>query len=287
MSSDTTLPPSPARSRSAGNIKTRSAIAASPRLPGRPAAGRKRGKLIAVASGKGGVGKTFFSITLSQALTMRKQKTLLFDGDLGLANIDIQLGLMPQYDLGSVITGKLSLNQAAMKYNTGGFDVIAGRSGSGSLANIPLSRLQIIAEDLAMLATRYDRVLLDLGAGVEKSVRQLAKAADTILVVTSDEPTSLTDAYAFIKITAMERPNADIRIVVNASNSTREGERTYKTLYKACNGFLKISPPLAGIIRRDARVRECIRNQMPIITRSPSSEAAMDVGAIADRLLAL
>ncbi|MBD24985.1 MAG: cobyrinic acid a,c-diamide synthase [Candidatus Marinimicrobia bacterium] len=287
MSSDTTAPPVPARPRSAKATKTRATLANSPRLPGRPAVGTKRGKLIAIASGKGGVGKTFFSITLSQALTLRKQKTLLFDGDLGLANVDIQLGLMPQHDLGSVITGKLSLNQAAMKYNTGGFDVIAGRSGSGSLANIPLSRLQIIAEDLAMLATRYDRVLLDLGAGVEKSVRQLAKAADTILVVTSDEPTSLTDAYAFIKITAMERPNTDIRIVVNASNSTREGERTYKTLHKACNGFLKISPPLAGIIRRDARVRECIRNQMPIITRSPASEAAMDVGAIADGLLAV
>ena len=97
---------------------------------------------------------------------------------------------------------------------------------------------------------------------------------------------SLTDAYAFIKITAMERPNVDIRIVVNASNSTREGERTYQTLFKACQGFLKISPGLAGIIRRDARVRECIRNQTPILVRSPSSEAAMDVEAIAERLLA-
>jgi flagellar biosynthesis protein FlhG len=246
----------------------------------------KRGRLVAVASGKGGVGKTFFSITLSHALARRGQRTLLFDGDLGLANIDIQLGLMPQYDLGSVIAGKLSLNQAAMQYEPGGFDVIAGRSGSGTLANIPLSRLQIMGEDLALMAARYDRVVLDLGAGVEKSVRQLARSADTVLVVTSDEPTSLTDAYAFIKITALERPNTDIRVVVNASNSTREGERTYQTLFKACQGFLKISPPLAGIIRRDARVRECIRNQTPILIRSPSSEAAMDVEAIADRLLA-
>ncbi len=257
---------------------------ATPRLPTRPAVSAKRGRLIAVASGKGGVGKTFFSITLSQALARRGQRTLLLDGDLGLANIDIQLGLMPQYDLGSVIVGKLSLNQAAMQYEMGGFDVIAGRSGS--LANIPLSRLQILGEDLALLASRYDRVILDLGAGVEKSVRQLARAADTIIVVTSDELTSLTDAYAFIKITIMERPQTDIRVVVNASNSTREGERTYQTLLKACQGLLKISPPLAGIIRRDARVRECIRHQTPILTRSPSSEAAMDVEAIADRLLA-
>lgn len=259
--------------------------AETPSLAGRPAVSAKRGRIIAVASGKGGVGKTFFSITLSHAMAMRGNRVLLFDGDLRLANVDIQLGLMPHYDLGSVVAGKLSLNQAAMHYEQGGFDVIAGRSGSGSLANIPLSRLQILGEDLSLMAARYDRVILDLGAGVEKSVRQLARAADTVLVVTSDEPTALTDAYAFIKVTAMERPNLDIRVVVNASNSTREGERTYQTLFKACQGFLKISPPLAGIIRRDARVRETIRNQTPILIRSPSSEAALDITAISEKLL--
>ena len=124
-----------------------------------------------------------------------------------------------------------------------------------------------------------DSIVIDLGAGIEKSVRQLAKAADTIIIVTSDEPTSLTDAYAFIKLSTMERASTDIRIVVNAANSTREGERIYQTLFKACNGFLKISPPLAGIVRRDARVRESIRHQTPILVRSPSSEAAVDVDA--------
>ncbi|MDG2243659.1 MAG: MinD/ParA family protein [Rhodospirillaceae bacterium] len=251
-----------------------------------PPASAKRGHIIAVASGKGGVGKTFFSITLSHALSMRGDRILLFDGDLGHANVDIQLGLMPHHDLSSVIAGRLSLNQASMHYEQGGFDVIAGRSGSGSLANIPIYRLQILGEDLALIAARYDRVILDLGAGVEKSVRQLVRTADTVLVVTSDEPTSLTDAYAFIKVTALERPNLDIRIVVNTSNSTREGERAYQTLFKACQGFLKTSPPLAGIIRRDARVRETIRNQTPILIRSPNSEAAMDVAAVAERLIA-
>lgn len=246
----------------------------------------KARNIIAVASGKGGVGKTWFSITLSHALARRGQKIMLFDGDLGLANIDIQLGLMPKHDLGSVITGKITVSQARMRYEPGGFDVVAGRSGSGSLANIPLSRLQLLGEDLALAATGYNRVILDLGAGVEKSVRQLARAAGTILVVTSDEPTSLTDAYAFIKVTALERPGVDIRVVVNAANSTREGERTFNTLRKACEGFLKISPPLVGIIRRDMRVREAIRNQTSILVRSPNSEAAMDVDAIAERLLA-
>jgi flagellar biosynthesis protein FlhG len=241
--------------------------------------------LVAVASGKGGVGKTWFSITLSHGMARAGQKTLLFDGDLGLANVDIQLGLMPKYDLGSVVTGKLTLNQAAVNFPEGGFDVIAGRSGSGSLANIPLSRLQILADDMTLLAGAYDRMVLDLGAGVEKTVRALANQAGTIMVVTTDEPTSLTDAYAFIKVTHMERPGSDLRVVVNMANSTREGERIYYTLLKACEGFLKISPPLAGVIRRDLKVREAIRNQTPLFTRSPNSEAATDVEAIVAHLL--
>ena len=256
-----------------------------PSLAPRPPQRAKGRNVVAVASGKGGVGKTWFSITLTHALARAGQRTLLFDGDLGLANVDIQLGLMPKHDLGSVVTGRLTLNQAAVSFAEGGFDVIAGRSGSGSLANIPLSRLQILGDDLALLAGAYDRVVVDLGAGVEKTVRALANQAGTILVVTTDEPTSLTDAYAFIKVTHLERPGCDIRVVVNMANSTREGERIYHTLLKACEGFLKVSPPLAGVIRRDLKVREAIRNQTPLLTRSPNSEAAADVEAITDKLL--
>ena len=256
-----------------------------PQLAGRPGQRSKGRNVVAVASGKGGVGKTWFSITLTHAMARAGQRALLFDGDIGLANVDIQLGLMPKHDLGSVVAGRLTLNQAATSFPEGGFDVIAGRSGSGSLANIPLSRLQLLADDLALLAMAYDRVVLDLGAGVEKTVRALAGNAGTILVVTTDEPTALTDAYAFIKVTHMERPDADMRVVVNMANSTREGERIYNTLLKACEGFLRTSPPLAGVIRRDLKVREAIRNQSPLLTRSPNTEAAVDVEAIVERLL--
>jgi flagellar biosynthesis protein FlhG len=256
-----------------------------PNLAPRPHQRPKGRNVIAVASGKGGVGKTWFSITLSHALARAGKRILLFDGDIGLANVDIQLGVMPKHDLGSVVSGRVTMNQAATVYQDGGFDIIAGRSGSGSLANIPLSRLQMLGEDLVVLAHSYDRVVLDLGAGVEKTVRALATGAGTILVVTTDEPTALTDAYAFIKVTHMERPGTDMRIVVNMANSTREGERIYNTLLKACEGFLKMSPPLAGVIRRDLKVREAIRNQSPLLTRSPNSEAATDVEAVVEKLL--
>jgi len=249
-----------------------------------PSRSRSR-NIMAIASGKGGVGKTWFSITLAQALANKGGRILLFDGDLGLANLDIQLGLMPKHDLSSVIAGRLTLNQAIVDYPEGGFDIIAGRSGAGGLANVAASRLQMLGDDLALLAANYDTVLLDLGAGVERTVRQLAHNAGTCIVVLTDEPTSLTDAYAFIKILHTERPDIEIKVVTNSVNSTREGERTYNTLVKACQGFLKFSPPLLGVVRRDNKVRETIRAQMPLLTRFPNCEAAQDVERIASILL--
>lgn len=251
----------------------------------RPAPRSPAKNMIAVASGKGGVGKTWFSITLAHALTTGGRKALLFDGDLGLANLDIQLGLMPRNDLGQVIAGRITLAQAVEPCEETGFDVIAGRSGSGNLANLAPSRLTMLADELTALARGYDHVVLDLGAGLERTVRQLALACGTCAVVVTDEPTALTDAYAFIKVMHQQVPDFDIRIVANMVNSTKEGEKTYNTLRKACEGFLKISPPLLGIVRRDGKVRDAIRAQTSVLTRYPNTEAADDVAAIAKTLL--
>ncbi len=240
---------------------------------------------IAVASGKGGVGKTWLSVTLCQTLARQGRKVLLFDGDLGLANVDIQLGLAPEKDLGGVMAGRYSLREAVCRYEAGGFDVIAGRSGSGSLANIPPERLVAIGVALAELAPAYDWVVLDLGAGVERTVRQLAATARTCLVVATDEPTAMTDAYALIKLTRMHSPNVDLRLVINLAQSQSEGERTYATLRKACESFLKITPPLAGVVRRDPKVPDAIRRQVPLLVRHPNTEAAQDVEAVAMRAI--
>ncbi|MGH6893759.1 MAG: MinD/ParA family protein [Dongiaceae bacterium] len=236
---------------------------------------------IAVASGKGGVGKTWLSVTLAHALANLGRHTALVDGDLGLANVDIQLGVSPEVDLADVLDNNVPLAQAAQRHAATGIDIVAGRSGVASLATLSQARLIAFGRGIADLSGRYDRVVIDLGAGVERPVRHLAALARRTLIVTNDEPTSLTDAYALIKLLMQDGAKTKIGVVVNAAASKAEGERTYKTLAKACDTFLKMTPPLLGVVRRDPKVREAIRTQTPLLTRHPSCDAARDVEAIA------
>lgn len=241
--------------------------------------------IIAVASGKGGVGKTWFSITLAHAMARMGKKVLLFDGDLGLANVDVQLGLMPKRDLNDVIRGRLTLDAVVQNFTDGGFDIIAGRSGQASLSALPSQRLALLRNQLIDLSRDYDVVLIDLGAGVDRTVRMLSACASKTLLVTTDEPTSLTDAYAFIKLGSAAGLSRNVDIVVNQAGNALEGEKTYRTLLKACENFLRLSPPMAGLIRIDPRVKDAIRHQTPLMTRSPNTDAAEDVEKIARHVL--
>lgn len=244
----------------------------------RPAEARR---VLAIASGKGGVGKTWLAITLSHALARAGKRVLLFDGDLGLANVDIQLGLMPEQDLGSVIAHGADLDAAVTPVQSTGFDVVAGKSGSGVLSSLSRQEVNGLRQGVMDLAPRYDRVLIDIGAGIDATQLILASTGGGVFVVVTDEPTSLTDAYAFIKVASRLAPRPDLRVVVNMATTRAEGERTYATLRKACENFLKFTPPLAGIVRRDAKVKDAIRHQVPFLTRHPNADAARDVEALA------
>lgn len=246
----------------------------------------RRAATLAVASGKGGVGKTWFAITLAHALARQGERVLLVDGDLGLANVDIQLGLTPLLDLGNVLGGATALTDAVLA-GPGGFDILAGRSGSGLLASLTPAALDHLLASLASLARGYDWLLLDLGAGLDRPVRRMAAWADTLLVLATEEPTSLTDAYATLKLHAADRAGGDARIVVNQASSAAAGERTYATLSRACAAFLGSTPASAGIVRRDLRVQDAIRRQSLLLTRHPNAAAGTDVEHIAAELARL
>ncbi|MDR3523751.1 MAG: MinD/ParA family protein [Acetobacteraceae bacterium] len=237
---------------------------------------------IMVASGKGGVGKTWFAITLAHCLARRGLRVLLFDADLGLANVDIQLGLLPERDMGGVLAGQCTLRQACSRH-AGGFDILAGRSGSGELAGLGPAGWQTVLHLLAEAGRDYDRIVVDLGAGLDPFVRQMAAAADRLLVVATEEPTSLTDAYAVLKLHRQDRPKprGPGAIVVNQASSPAAGQRVYETLARASAGFLGEMPGLAGVVRRDEKVREAIRRQSLLLARHPGAQAGADVEALA------
>ncbi|WP_339860548.1 MinD/ParA family protein [Paremcibacter congregatus] len=245
-------------------------------------------QIITIASGKGGVGKTWVSTTLCHLLASEGKKILLFDGDLGLANVDIQLGLLPEADLGQVLSGAITLDQAITRYDSNGgkrgFDIISGQSGSGSLASIRKERLEDLNQDLVALSKQYDLTFLDLGAGVESSVMTLCETADRIVVVVTSDPTSLTDAYAFIKMNHMRNPAMKLGIIVNMVEDRHEGQKTFATLKKVCENFLRFTPEYLGSVRRDKHVVDAIRHQKPLLQRHPVSRAGEDIAEIAKKL---
>ena len=242
------------------------------------------GQIIAVASGKGGVGKTWFAATMADGLARAGHRVLLVDWDLGLANLDVQLGLVPRCDLAAVLHHGLPLASAITSFAPR-LDILAGSSGTGAISGLPIIALDTLLSAVGDCAMRYDYVVCDLAAGLDHGVRRMAACADQLMVVVTDEPTSLTDAYAVLKLHGQDGDAQRGRVIVNRAKSPASGARTYATLSRACQAFLGHAPTLAGIIRRDDHVPDSIRHQTPLLTRHPNSHAAQDVEAVVQTLI--
>lgn len=241
--------------------------------------------IIAVASAKGGVGKTAFSVTLAHAFSKNGLKVLLFDGALGLSNIDAHLGITPNENLETVLKMNDPLHLAVTHDPAINADIITGHSGDQSLAALNGPQLKLLTDDLLILASYYDKVIIDLGSGIYDNIIQLAKISKTCLTLITDTPSSLTDAYQFIQLLSEQDPTKDIKLVVNMVDTYSEGEKTYQTFVTALKTFLHIEPKLAGIIHYDSMVKKSIQAQTPLLSFDPHSQAAQDISKIVTTLI--
>lgn len=240
--------------------------------------------ITAITSGIGSMGKTWLSITLSHAVNILRQTVLLFDADNGLMNIGEQLGISPEYSLDKVAAGSITLNQAVVGLNRKKFDIIVAQAGSNALEQMPIGRLQILRDEFVITAQRYDNVLIDLPVSEKIMTHFLPEIKDLILVCTND-PSNLVATYNFLQDSVGLIKYRNIKIIVNYANSHEEGLQTYNILRHACEQYLKMTPPLLGVIRRDTRVRDAIRNHALLFNSYPDSEVAEDIMQIARHLV--
>jgi flagellar biosynthesis protein FlhG len=247
------------------------------------------GKVLAVTSGKGGVGKTFVSANLAAALAKRGNRVLVLDADLGLANLDVVLNLYPKVTLHDVFTGKAKLEDAIVRA-PGGFSVLLAGSGMVEYSRLSNEVRDDFLRIMNGLTPHYDIVLLDTGAGISDVVLFAVSLASEVLVVATPEPTSLTDAYATIKVLAGQQKRQNIRIVVNQTARLGDGRAITAQLQQVLDRFVPSEPGRQlrlihmGDIPADPQVRQAIMRRQLLMQSMPGSPAALAVSQLAGKL---
>ena len=241
-------------------------------------------QVIAVSGGKGGVGKTSVSINLAAALAAQGKRVLVFDGDLGLANVDVLLGLTPQHTLEHVLDGRCTLEEAVVE-TPAGFSVIPAASGVARMASLSTAEHLGLVQAFSHLTSGIDVLIVDTAAGIADSVRQFCQAAQHVLVVVRDEPASLTDAYALIKVLHRTHGVRRFQILASMSSEPGAGEQLFRKLERVTSRFLDAVLEYAGEIPDDPLVRAAIRAQRCVVQAYPSAPAARAFGNLARRAL--
>jgi len=240
-------------------------------------------RCMAVGSGKGGVGKTMVSVGLSYALVRRGYRVLIVDADLGLANVDLQIGVDPQFTLQDVVFGKCTVEDAVIPVPNGP-DVLAAASGSPELVDMGSARRQMFVDQLVKFAGRYDFFVIDVGAGIGQNVTAFLAAAPEALVVVANEPTSLMDAYALIKTLCRMPEPPFMQAVINMVKTLEEGDMLAGRLNLIAQRFLGVELPVAGVIPYDPAVGDAIRARQSIMRYAPQSLAALALDDMVETL---
>lgn len=241
-------------------------------------------RVITITSGKGGVGKTNFAVNLGIALSKLGRKILLVDADLGLANVDVMLGLIPKYNLGHVLLGEKKIADIIIN-GPAGLRIIPSGSGMYKLANLGDKKLAQCLENLNQLEKETDIILIDTGAGLGKNVMKFVLAAGEVIIVTTPEPTAITDAYGIIKVITASKRDLPIRVVVNMVKNEKEAEEVMERLSAVSQRFLGMDLERLGFIPLDAVVPKAVKEQQPFILGHPRSIVAQNISQIATKLV--
>lgn len=243
-------------------------------------------RTIAITSGKGGVGKTNISANLGIQLARRGRRVVVFDADLGLANLDVVLGVSAPYTLQHALTGEKSLPEIVANAYVG-MRFIAGGSGVEGLVNMSGPQLDRFLSELSDLERSTDILIFDTGAGIDSTVMTFLQAADETLLVCTPDPASVTDAYATAKALWTRRPDANIRVILNMVVDDAHAKAVFAKLKSITEQFLGKTLLFGGYVRADARALDCIRKRRPYSLADPSLPASQDVTAIAASLLGM
>jgi flagellar biosynthesis protein FlhG len=236
---------------------------------------RGRARVVAVVSGKGGVGKTNIAVNVAIALAAAGQRVLLVDADLGLANVDLVLGQRPRGDLGHVLAGKMALGDIVQE-GPAGIRWIPGASHMPALSRIGERRREALLAHLTALETQHDYVLLDAPAGIGQGVLHLARQADELVLVTTPEPTAMMDAYALLKAAAAPGRDAlgRVRLAVNMVSHRRQADEVHRRIARTAARFLGLDVGLLGYVFCDGHVGRAVQKQQPLLLAYPHSQAA-------------
>lgn len=240
---------------------------------------------IAILSGKGGVGKSNIVLNLGYALFMAQKKAMLMDCDLGLANLDVLLGISPEKNLQDLLSESTEIDEIIVPIEKNGLDILPATSGVPELVDMDEDMQEILFSKLTSLAGNYNFLLLDLGAGISQTVMAFAAIAQLRVMVITPEPTSLTDSYAVIKVLATQHGVKDFLVVVNQTTTQAEAKTTFERLNAACKNFLGIDLMYLGHVSHDPTVIDSVRQQTPLLKMAPNALASKDIQTLAKRLM--
>lgn len=241
-------------------------------------------RTIAVTSGKGGVGKTNVVVNLAVQLGKMGKKVVILDADIGLANAEVLLGMVPDYSIYDVFSYQKTIEQIAVD---GPFNVklIPGGTGFRDIAHLEQNQIEKISDSLHRYVEDYDYFFIDTGAGISKNVLGFVAAAQEVIVVATPEPTSLTDAYSIIKILAIFKIHSSVHLIINRAVSASEANQTRKKMDMVTGKFLQVAINHLGCIYEDQSVAKAVKGQQPFILSYPNSTAARNIREIACSLL--